>query len=74
MLALVFVILKHSLQWRGEFHLYLDPVPDYLLVNSAARWFFMAAGVEGKFLSSFLYFMTKGRALRDIPKDGCGGD
>ena len=32
MIALVFAILKHSLQWRGEFHLYLDPVPEYLLV------------------------------------------
>ena len=47
MIALVFVILKHSLQWRGEFHLYLGPVPEYLLVNSAARRFLMAAGFEG---------------------------
>ena len=30
----------------------------YLLVNSAATRFLMAAGVEGKFLSSFLYLMT----------------
>ena len=50
MMALVFVILKHSLQWRGEFHLYLSPVLEYLLVNSAARRFLMAAGVEGKSL------------------------
>ena len=50
MIALVFVILKHSLQWRGEFHLHLGPVPDCLLDNSAAaRWFLMAAGVDGKF-------------------------
>ena len=58
MMALVFVILKHSLQWRGEFHLYLSPVPEYLLVNSAARRFLMAAGVEGKFSSIFLYFLA----------------
>ena len=58
MIALVFVVLKHSLQRRGEFHLYLGPVPEYLLVNSAARRFLMAAGVEGKFLSSFLYLLT----------------
>ena len=49
MIALVFVILKHSLQWKGEFHLYLSPVLEYLLVNSAARRFFMAACVEEKF-------------------------
>jgi len=54
MIALVFVILKHSLQWRGEFPLYLGPVPDYLLVNSAPWWFLMAADVEGKFLSGQL--------------------
>ena len=48
-LALTFVILKHSLQWRDEFHLYLGPVPEYLLVNSAARRFLMAASFEGKF-------------------------
>ena len=58
MIALVFVILKHSLQWRSEFHLYFGPVREYVLVNSAARRFLMAACVEGKFLSSFLYFMT----------------
>ena len=33
-------------------------MPVYLLVNSAARRFLMAAGVEGKFLSSFRYLMT----------------
>ena len=54
-IALVFVILKHSLQRRGEFHLYFGPVPEFLLVNSAARRFSMAASFEGKFLSSFLY-------------------
>ena len=54
-IALVFVILKHSLQWRGEFHLYFGPVPEFLLVNSAAKRFSMAASFEGKFLSSFLY-------------------
>ena len=32
-IALVFVILKHSLQWRGEFQLYFGPVPEFLLVN-----------------------------------------
>ena len=57
MIALVFVILKHSLQWRGEFHLYLDPVPEYLLANDNRR-FLIAAGVEGKSLSSFLCLMT----------------
>ena len=54
-IALVFVILKHSLQRRGEFHLYFGPVPEFLLFNSAAGRFSMAAGFEGKFLSSFLY-------------------
>ena len=57
-IALVFVILKHSLQWRGEFHLYFGPVPEFLLVNSAARRFSMAASFEGKFLSSFLYWCS----------------
>ena len=55
-IALVFVILKHSLQWRGEFHLYFGPVPEFLLTNSAARRFSMAASLEGNFLSSFLYW------------------
>ena len=54
--ALVFVILKHSLQWRDEFHLYFGPVPEFLLVNSAARRFSMAASFAGNFLSSFLYW------------------
>ena len=45
-IALVFVILKHSLQWRGEFHLYFALVPEFLLVNSAARRFSMAASLE----------------------------
>ena len=58
LMAPVFVILKSSLQRGGEFHLYLGPVPEYLLVNSAAKRLLMAAGVEGKFSSSFLYFMT----------------
>ena len=56
MIALVFVILKHSLQWRGEFRLYFGPAPEFLLVNSAARRFSMAASFEKKFLSSFLYW------------------
>ena len=55
-IPLVFVILKHSLQWRGEFRLHLGPVPEFLLVNSAARRFSMAASFEGKFLCSFLYW------------------
>ena len=55
-IALVFVILKHSLQWKGEFHLYFGPVAEFLLVNSAARRFSMVASFEGKFLSSFLYW------------------
>ena len=59
MITLVFVILKHSLQWRGEFHLYFGPVPEFLLVNSAARRFLMASGFEGKFLSSFLYLLMR---------------
>ena len=33
MIALIFVILKQSLQWRGEFYLYLDPVSEYLLFD-----------------------------------------
>ena len=56
MIALVFVILKHSLQWRGEFRLYFGRVPEFLLVNSAAKRFSMAACFEGKFLSRFLYW------------------
>ena len=36
-IALVFVILKHSLKRRWEFYLYLGPVPEFLLVNG--RWF-----------------------------------
>ena len=61
MIALVFVILKHSLQRRGEFHLDFGPVPEFLLVDSAARRFFllMAADFEGKFLSSFLYLLMR---------------
>ena len=57
MIALVFFTLKHSLQWRGEFHLDFGSVPEFLLVNSSAKRFFflMAAGFEGKLLSSFLY-------------------
>ena len=49
MIAPVFVILKHSLQWWGESHLYLSPVPEYLLINSAARLLLMATGVEENF-------------------------
>ena len=59
MIAVVFVILKHSLQWRDEFHLYLGTVSEFLLVNSAARRFSMTAGFEGKFLSSFLYLLMR---------------
>ena len=61
MIALVFVIPKHSLQWRGEFHLYfaLVPVPEFLLVNSAARLFLMAARFQGKLLFSFLYLLMR---------------
>ena len=54
MIALVFVILKHSLQWRGECHLYLGPVPKYLRVNSAARQFLMAT--KRKFLIQLSLF------------------
>ena len=58
-IALIFVILKHSLQWRGEFYLYLDPASEYILFDSASRRLFMdVAGVEGKFLFSSLYLMT----------------
>ena len=39
--------------------MYLGPVPEYLRVNSAARRFLTVAGVEGKFLSSFLYLLTR---------------
>ena len=56
MIALVFVILKRSLQWRGEFHLYFGRVPEFLLVNSAAKRFSMVASFEGKFLFCFLYW------------------
>ena len=38
--------------------MYLDPVSEYLLFDSAARRFLMVAGVEGTFLSSSLYLMT----------------
>ena len=36
-------------------------MPEFLLVNSAARGVFllMAAGIEGKFLSSFLYLLMR---------------
>ena len=44
MIALVFAILKHSLQWRGEFHLDYGPVPEFLLRNSSARRFFSVNG------------------------------
>ena len=59
MITLVLIILKHSLQWRSEFHLYLGPVPEFLLVNSSARRFLTAAGVEGKFLSRFFYLLLR---------------
>ena len=39
-------------------HLYLGSVPEHLLVNSAARRLLTAAGIEGKFLTSFLYLLT----------------
>ena len=65
-IAPVFVILKYSLQWRGEFHLYLGLVPDYLLVNSAARWFLMASAPVSKenfypafFISWRFHFISK---------------
>ena len=44
MIALVFAILKHSLQWRSEFHWDYGPVPEFLLLNSAARGFFFVYG------------------------------
>ena len=51
MIALVFVTLKHSLQWRGEFHLDFGPVPEFLLVNSAAkRIFFNGRRFRGKII------------------------
>ena len=36
-------------------------MPEFLLVNSAARRFFLslAAGFEGKFLSSFLFLLMR---------------
>ena len=43
MIALVFAILKHSLQW-GESYLDFCPVSELLLVNSAARRFFFVNG------------------------------
>ena len=46
MKALVFVVLKHLLQRRGEFYLHLGPVPEFLPVNSATRRFSMAVGLE----------------------------
>ena len=49
MIALVFAILKHSLQSRGQFYLYFGAVPEFILVNSAARWFEMAVGFEANF-------------------------
>ena len=38
--------------------MYLGLVSGYLLVNSAGGRFLMLVGVDGKFLTSFLYFMT----------------
>ena len=56
-IALVFVILKHSLQWRSEFHLDFGPVPEFLLLNSTARRFIlMAGGFEGKILIQLSLF------------------
>ena len=37
----------------------LVPVSEFLLVNSAASQFFMATGLEGKFLLHFLYMMMR---------------
>ena len=46
---IVFVILKH-------FHLYLGPVAENILLNSAARRFLTVAGVEGKFFIQLSLF------------------
>ena len=56
-IALVFVVLKHSLQRRGEIHLYLGPVPEFLLVNSATRLFLMAFGFERLKLTAYIYLL-----------------
>ena len=52
-IALVFVVLKHSVQRRGEIHLYLGPVPEFLLVNSGTRRFSMAVGFERLKLTAY---------------------
>ena len=54
-IALVFVVLKHSLQRRGEIHLYLGPVPEFLLDNAATRRFSMAVGFERLKLTAYIY-------------------
>ena len=56
MIELVFVILKHSLQWRGEFHLYLDRVPQLLLFNSTAKRFSTTVSFEGKIFLQLSFF------------------
>ena len=43
--------------------LVLGPVPEYALVNSAARRFLMAAFIEVEFLFNFLYFVTCSLAI-----------
>ena len=45
-------------------------LPEFLLVNSAGRWFITAASFEGTFLSSFLYLLT--RTLTIFSSDGIG--
>lgn len=73
MIALVFIILKHSLYRASELHWYFGPVPEFqVLVNSAGRPFLKAAGLEGKFLWSFLYLLM--RLLTIFGSAGIGAD
>ena len=57
MIALFFVIVVAMMRRWIPFVFWFQ-CQTFLFVNSAARWFLMAAGVEGKFLSSFPYFMA----------------
>ena len=43
----------------------MGPVPKYLLVNSAARRFVMAAVFEGNSLSSFLFSLMRSLTIFD---------
>ena len=58
-----------AMKWYIPF-VFRSSVPEFLLVNSVVRWFIIAAGFEGTFLSSFLYLLT--RTLTIFSSDGIG--